>query len=88
MDVCVTKAINMRVHKGKTLEGSNLAYLVFNNKNNSEAAPVGMMTFPYMQSAEKCNGCMICVRECPTSAIEIDSIHEAVMPLNEGVLKR
>lgn len=83
MDVCAPKAINMRIHKGKTLEGSSLTYLVFNDKNNSELPPEKMMTFPYMQNADKCDGCMTCVMECPTSVIGIEFVPEAVRSFNE-----
>lgn len=73
MDVCPPKAIDMRVNKGKTIEGSNLVYLEFNQVNNKESFPEQMMTFPYMSNAALCDGCMICVKECPTLAIDIEN---------------
>lgn len=71
MDVCLTKAIDMRTHKGKTIEGDYLAYLEFDGAANKESLPEQMMTFPFMANSELCDGCMICVNECPTSAIDI-----------------
>jgi ferredoxin len=59
MDVCLPGAIDMRIHKGNTVEGNSLIYQ--------------MMTYPFMDKPELCNSCMICVNECPTSAIEISN---------------
>lgn len=71
MDVCSPKVIEMRIHKGKTIEGERLAYYQLNTKTNTEIFPEQMMTFPFMANSESCNGCMECVKECPTYAIEI-----------------
>lgn len=61
MDVCLPGAINMRIHKGDTIEGFyNKSYLICR-----------MMTFPYMANPDSCNMCMLCVEECPTTAMEI-----------------
>lgn len=73
MDVCLAKAIQMRIDKGKTIEGNNLVYLELNGKANLELSPEQMMTFPFMANVEHCDGCMICVYECPTSAINIEN---------------
>lgn len=75
MDVCLSKAIDMRIHRGKTIEGNYLLFLEFNGKTNKELLPEKMITFPFLKNSKLCNGCMICVKECPTSAIEI--INEA-----------
>jgi ferredoxin len=71
MDLCLPKAIDMRIHKGNTLEGKYLSYLELNINANCESMPEQMMTFPYMANYVLCDGCMICVEECPTNAIEI-----------------
>jgi ferredoxin len=71
MDVCLTKVIDMRINKGKTIEGDYLTYLEFSGAANKELVPGQMMTFPFMANAELCDGCMICVNECPTTAIDI-----------------
>jgi len=76
MDVCVPKAIDMRIHKGNSIEGKYLTYLEFNGKINKELLPEQMMTFPFMANVESCDGCMICVNECPTLAIDIELISE------------
>ena len=71
MDVCMPNAIDMRVNKGTTIEGVELIYFALNGETNTELPPVKMMIFPFMCKAENCNGCADCVKECPTSAIEI-----------------
>jgi ferredoxin len=71
MDLCLPKAIDMRIHKGNKIEGNGLSYLELNGNSNKEQAPEQMMTFPYMANYVLCDGCMICVKECPTNAIEI-----------------
>ena len=71
MDICPPKAINMRIHIGRTLEGSALANLDLNGFSNGECTPEPMMTFPYMAHPVLCDGCMVCVKECPTGAIDI-----------------
>lgn len=72
MDVCVPEAIDMRTHKGNSLEGKYLTYLNLNINSNREQMPEKMMTFPFMINPVLCDGCMICVDECPTSAIDIE----------------
>ena len=71
MDVCQPKAIDMRIHRGKTIEGVNLTYIEFDGSYNTDSVTEQMMTFPFMQNAGYCNGCMDCVNECPVHAIEI-----------------
>ena len=63
MDVCTMEALEMRKYKGNGIEGEWL---------NCELHPGEMMTFPFMNKSELCNGCMICVEECPVEAIEIN----------------
>jgi len=71
MDVCLMEALEMRRYRGKAIEGDCL----------SEE----MMTFPFMNYYESCNGCMICVDECPVEALEIiigDKTEEIELILN------
>lgn len=79
MDVCLPNAIDMRVNKGSTIEGTELVYLTLNTETNTELPPAKMMTFPFMCNGESCNGCMDCVKECPTSAIDIFSIDNTMI---------
>jgi len=71
MDICVPKAIGLRIHKGKTIEGNYFTFLELKNNFNEEHLPKQMMTFPFLAKPELCNGCMLCVEECPVSSIEI-----------------
>ncbi len=71
MDVCPRKAIGMKKFNGKAVEGEFLIYLRFHKKGNHEHPKEEMMTFPYMQNPAECDGCMICVEECPTGSIGI-----------------
>lgn len=73
MDVCSLNAIDMRINKGKTIEGNNFIYLDLNGKTNKELPPEKMFTFPFMALPELCDGCMVCVKECPTYAIDIEN---------------
>ena len=91
MDVCIPKAIDMRIFKGNVIEGNVLTYLELNAHPKQEQAPVQMMTFPYMANYELCDGCIICVEECPTNAIDIIStknnlvveMSDQAIPLNK-----
>jgi len=67
MDVCAPRAIAMRVHRAAKVEGDAPS----RNRGNAERRPQAMMTFPYLASPEKCNGCGVCVRECPVNALEL-----------------
>ena len=71
MDICTPKAIDMRIHKGKTIEGNHFTFLELNNNSNKEHLPERMMTFPFLAKPELCNGCMLCVGECPVSSLDI-----------------
>jgi Pyruvate/2-oxoacid:ferredoxin oxidoreductase delta subunit len=71
MDVCTPRAIAMRSYKKFGLEGPTLSYLVLNSGGNAELPPSVMSTFPYMAEADRCDGYMLCVSECPTSALDL-----------------
>jgi ferredoxin len=81
MDVCLPKAIAMRIHKGKTIEGVYLSCLELNGAKKKESVFEQMMTFPFMANVDNCDGCMDCVKECPTNAIEILYDSEAKIQL-------
>ncbi len=86
MDVCSPNAIDMRINTGRTIEGDKLVYITLNGKSNHELLPAKMMTFPFMSKEESCNGCMDCVKECPTSAIEIERQHSWERNLQQKVV--
>jgi ferredoxin len=71
MDVCLPRAIDMRPFKKGALEGTVLSYLALNSDRNPEVSPQAMATFPFMARADYCDGCMVCVNQCPTSALEL-----------------
>jgi ferredoxin len=59
LDVCLPGALDMRIWRGPAVEG----------RTREPAA--GAMTFPYLSHPERCDGCLICMRECPTDALVI-----------------
>lgn len=74
MDVCSPRAIDMKRHTKKTaIEGDVLLYLRLNGPDNHESSPVEMLTFPYLAEPRHCDGCGVCVRECPVGALAIAS---------------
>lgn len=69
-DVCLPKAIGMRTHKGKTIEGKMLIIPDI-EVESIDYTTDNLMTFPFMEKDSLCDGCLDCVKECPTSAINI-----------------
>ena len=69
MDVCIPGAIHMRFEKSSSVEGELLSYIRSGDKR--ELPPEKMMTFPFLASPHRCDGCMACVKECPVSALEL-----------------
>lgn len=45
------------------------------------------MTFPYMAHPHRCDGCMLCVNECPVLALELQSIQREAMMEVDGLSK-
>jgi len=81
MDVCVPRAIAMRTHRAANVEGGARTYRALQSSGNTEREPEPMMTFPYLAVPERCNGCGACVRECPTSALELLTVGQAFQPV-------
>jgi len=80
---CFVKAIkifgkaNLRERSGSQIDGLTPSYTVmekFNNNSNAEAPQKKMGTFPFMADANFCDGCLLCVNECPTRALELQTI--------------
>ena len=73
MDVCDTKAIAMRTTWPKGPEGKVLTYRLLRSRDQEELSPVPMMTFPYLARPELCDGCEICVDQCPVNSLLLES---------------
>ncbi|MBI3189732.1 MAG: 4Fe-4S dicluster domain-containing protein [Ignavibacteriales bacterium] len=73
MDVCLPRAIGMRTNKSSGVEGELLTYLHLHSNGEKELLPEKMMTFPYLENSRLCDGCNVCVDECPVSALEIQA---------------
>ncbi|MBI4428876.1 MAG: 4Fe-4S binding protein [Ignavibacteriales bacterium] len=78
MDVCQPLAIDMRVNILAKAEGDLLSYLQLHSVRNRESFPEKMMTFPYLSRPSLCDGCMLCVNECPTTALELQQVGQSV----------
>ncbi len=70
MDVCPIRTLDMTRARGAGAEATF-------RRGDRVALPVHdwMMAVPVQ--VDHCNGCTICVRECPTQAISIQSVAEA-----------
>jgi len=72
MDVCPPRAIDMHLTRKAGVEQWRL------KKPDTPSADAGtgsegagFMTFPFLAAPERCDGCGVCVRECPTVALEL-----------------
>lgn len=63
MDLCDRDAIDMR----RSLDGGIEGSLTLINRRHTAA----MMTFPFLSDPENCDGCGVCIRECPVAALEL-----------------
>lgn len=71
---CLPRAIEMRSHRRRVIEGDILTYVMFDSRIDSEVPPREKAAFPFMANADFCDGCIRCVNECPTSALELQRI--------------
>jgi ferredoxin len=81
MDVCSPQAIAMRFDKSDNVEGNLLSYLLLHSDGEKELPPVEMMTFPYLVFPHLCDGCMLCVNECPVLALQLQGDQQSVKGL-------
>lgn len=69
MDVCPPRAISMRGRSARTVEGSFLAFQYLGGVDHWH--PGLLMTYPYLARPDSCDGCGLCVRECPGQALDL-----------------
>lgn len=69
MDVCPPRAISMRSRSPRSVEGQHMALL--NLPKSDPWQPDRLMTYPYLAQDELCDGCALCVRECPGEALDL-----------------
>lgn len=72
MDLCPTRAIAMRLHgAAHTIEGALRTHRALLQSGSREAPANDLMTYPYLHSPSLCNGCSVCIRQCPVSALTL-----------------
>jgi NAD-dependent dihydropyrimidine dehydrogenase PreA subunit len=74
VDLCSPVALSMKAYSGKTIEGKT--QIKSNEFDNLKVFEENKLSFPYFSSPIECNGCMVCVNECPVNAIEIKILRE------------
>ena len=65
MDVCGPRAIAMRMWNGRTIDGA-----IHDARLGTSVRRA--MTFPYLAAPRLCDGCLECIRECPTAALALE----------------
>jgi ferredoxin len=81
MDVCLPQAIAMRINGSNRIEGEILTYLGLHGTHGAEQLPRELMTFPFLFRPDRCDGCGLCVKECPVLALGLSG--EADLALQE-----
>ncbi len=71
MDVCAPRAIAMRTAGRKRVEGTCLVLQHMCTFGEPRLEDITFMTYPYLAIQEGCDGCSICVQQCPVSALKI-----------------
>lgn len=82
MDVCPPRAMGMRPHRGKTVEGPSRVLWYVGLQGERE--PLPMMTFPFLAVAAACDGCGLCMLECPVGALALLGRAEPTMAATTG----
>jgi NAD-dependent dihydropyrimidine dehydrogenase PreA subunit len=68
-----------------TVEGPVLTVFRLRSTRNAESPLAHMATFPYMANAERCDGCMQCVWQCPVEALKIGVNPRRSSPVGSAV---
>jgi len=68
MDLCAPGAIDMARTKAIGVEGA-VRLLAFLEVDDQGVLSEAGMTFPYLSDPQRCDGCRICERACPTGAL-------------------
>ncbi len=66
MDVCPPRAISMRTAGRRSVEGACLTLSFLGSSDEPS-----LMTFPYLAMPERCDGCGLCVQQCPLPALQL-----------------
>lgn len=93
MDVCAPRAIALRPHAARRVEGPALAYpYVGSAAGLAAGSGVGPAVgaghraqrpaappgiFPYLAAPARCDGCAACVRQCPAAALTLEMSSES-----------
>jgi Pyruvate/2-oxoacid:ferredoxin oxidoreductase delta subunit len=70
VDLCPHIALSMRIYTGKTIEGFH--QIASSEFDSLEPYDAEKLSFPFLTDNNLCDGCMICVKECPVVAIIIE----------------
>lgn len=73
MDVCVPCAISMRTAWPHSPEGRVLTHQFLEPEERETNRRGQMMTFPYLARPAVCDGCEVCVEQCPVSALHLET---------------
>lgn len=70
-DVCSPKVIELKTIRNAGIEGSASFISLLDSTSNREVLAKNYETFPFLKHSTLCDGCMVCVKECPCCAISI-----------------
>lgn len=80
-DLCPLQALSMRSQETDGVEGSWRGGRVLADQWGDPVPAARKETFPLLRASALCDGCQLCVRECPVAALTVwdtDAIPAAV----------